>query len=431
MLDKIVYAGVSNSSYEQASRDMSKLADLSVGAKQIERIVKRIGAERCAERDQATAAFQQLPLLERKQTPAAVQDAALSVYVPAPVIAPDLAVAGVDGGRMQILERSPARASSVPPTTPEQADDEETAATERKGHWREDKIGLLLTMQSEPAATDPCPELPEHFKDPTRIVKLVRELKTKKAVAEEALAETPEPEQGQKALDDNGHQWQPPAVQTRDLVASRCPWGDFGVKLALVAWSQGFFAAPRKAFLGDGSDNNWTIHRRYFSSFTAILDIIHALSYVYAAALAGRSFKEGWPLYAQWMTWVWQGEVVQVIAALALRQAELGVPATDESETSPRSVVARALGYLHNHQDKMRYPEYRRQGLPITSSYVESAVKQINQRVKGTEKFWGKSGAESILHLRADYLSDSDPLADFWERRQSRQTGQYSTSMAV
>jgi hypothetical protein len=404
---------------------------LAVGAKQIERLVTRIGAERCAERDQASQAFQQLPLVERKQAPQVIQDAALSVYVPAPVTAPDLAVAGVDGGRLQIFERGAANGAgaTAPPSAADQ--DEDAQATERKGHWREDKIGLLMTMTSEPVPTDPCPELPEHFKDPTRIVKLVRQLKTKKAAAEEALEESPEPDQGQEALDDNGQQWQPPQMQTRELVASRCRWEDFAVKLALVAWSLGFFAAQRKAFLGDGSDNNWTIQRRYFSSFVAILDIIHALSYVYAAALAGRTFHEGWPLYAQWMSWVWQGEVAQVIAALALRQAELGLPEADESETSPRSIVARALGYLHNHQNKMRYPEYRRQGLPITSSYVESAVKQINQRVKGTEKFWTERGAESILHLRADYLSDSDPLADFWKRRQARQTGQYPTTLAV
>jgi hypothetical protein len=38
----------------------------------------------------------------------------------------------------------------------------------------------------------------------------------------------------------------------------------------------------------------------------------------------------------------------------------------------------------------MRYADYRQQGLPITSNYVESAVKQFNQRVKGTEKFWSE-----------------------------------------
>jgi hypothetical protein len=423
VLDRITFAGATNPSYEQASLAMSKLADLPVGAKQIERIVKRIGGERCQERDEAVAAFQELPLTQRKQAPADVDAPALLVYAPAPVPAPALAVIGTDGGRLQIRERGAAAASVEP--------DDDTAEDERKGHWREDKIGLLMTMDSEESASDPCPELPEHFKDPTRMAKLVRELKAKKSALQEALDETPEPEKGAEALDDNGYQWQPPKVRTRDLIASRCPWGDFAIKLAMVAWSQGFFGARRQAFLGDGSDNNWAIHRRYFSSFVPILDIIHVLSYVYAAALAGRSFKEGWPIYSQWMTWVWQGEVAQVIAALAVRQAELGVPDQDESTTTPRSIVARALGYLQNHKDKMRYPEYRRLGLPITSSYVESAVKQINQRVKGTEKFWAEAGAEPMLHLRADYLSASEPLTGFWERRQARQTGQYQTNLAA
>ena len=49
-------------------------------------------------------------------------------------------------------------------------------------------------------------------------------------------------------------------------------------------------------------------------------------------------------------------------------------------------------------------------GLPITSAVVESLVKQFNHRVKGTEKFWIESGAESVLQVRAAYpkLRSSD-----------------------
>ena len=132
-----------------------------------------------------------------------------------------------------------------------------------------------------------------------------------------------------------------------------------------------------------------------------ILDFIHALSYVFASATAGRPFPEGWSCYARWIEWMWQGEVEQIIAELAARQSELGMPAQDEGDTSPRQVVARALTYLQNHKGKMRYADYRRQGLPIMSSYVESAVKQFNFRVKGTEKFWSEDGSEGVLQLRA------------------------------
>ncbi len=62
----------------------------------------------------------------------------------------------------------------------------------------------------------------------------------------------------------------------------------------------------------------------------------------------------------------------------------------------------------------MKYPEFRQAGLPLTSSLMESTIKQMNARVKGTEKFWKKTSGEAVLHLRADSLSDSQPLQEFW-----------------
>jgi len=403
MLDKIVYAGVSNSSFEQGSQDLSKLAEVEVSAKQVERVCKRIGQERVAERDQAVDKYQALPLTERKQAPAGVT-------------APPLAIVGCDGGRVQIWERSGAAVEAEAATD---ADD-----GRRGQHWREDKIGLLMTMHSAVSASDPCPEIPESFVDPTRILKLARELKKQTRLGEEAVKETPQPETGVETLAENPGVYEPPEVQEKRLVGSRMRWPAFGPVLAMAAWQWGFFNAERKAFIGDGSDNNWTIWRQHFSSFTPILDFIHALSYVFAAAMAGQKFSEGWSIYKQWIRWVWRGEVAQVIAALAQRQLELGTPQDGDGDTNPRSIVAQALGYLQNHQSQMQYAEYRRQGLPVTSSYVESAVKQFNQRVKGTEKFWSEQGAEALLQLRADHLSDDQPLQSYWQARQDSQTGQ-------
>jgi hypothetical protein len=109
---------------------------------------------------------------------------------------------------------------------------------------------------------------------------------------------------------------------------------------------------------------------------------------------------------------------------LRQRQEELGLPPKDASATDPRKIVAVTLGYLETHQGRMDYARYRRLGLPIMSCYAESTVKQINHRVKGTEKFWSEAGAEAILQLRADYLSETQPLARFWQRRQQTATGQ-------
>ncbi len=427
---KIVYAGTNNPSFQQGSKDLAELMDLEVNAKQVERVTERIGQERCDQRDAGVQDYVSLPLTKRKDKPDGVT-------------APEVAVVGVDGGRLQIrddswLSQDEAVASAAKAEKTEEEEALPPDDTHRGKYWREDKIGVLMTMTSEEKETDPCPEIPAAFVDPTRILKLARELKTKKSAnveqsKQEAVGTTEMPEEVTQVLCEEGQKvkWRPPEVKDKHLTATRQPWPVFGPMVATLAWTLGFFLAARKAFIGDGSENNWALWRRSFSSFTPILDIIHAISYVYAAATADWPFAEGWPCYVRWVTWLWGGEVEKVIAELAQRQAELGPPQEGDGDTHPRMVVETALRYLQNHKDKMRYPEYRRLGLPITSSYVESAVKQFNQRVKGTEKFWTEEGAEALLQLRADCLSTANPLPAFWQARQDKASGQANYSQAA
>jgi hypothetical protein len=416
-----VRAGTKNPSFAKGSADLRDYLDLKVDPKQVERVTERIGQERCAQRDAEVERYLRLPLVERKAKPEGVT-------------APALAVVSVDGGRLQI-RRDAQPSAAGPPTADTDSTPEELPPDDkyRGKHWREDKIGLLMTMTSETQVSDPCPQVPSVFVDPTRIAKLARELKTKKAARQEAAEETEAAEEAEQVLRQPGQavRWQPPEVKDKHLTATRRPWAAFGPMVATLAWRLGFFQAPRRAFVGDGADNVWGVWRNHFSSFVAILDIIHAISYVFASAMAARRFADGWLCYRRWITWVWQGEVEKLIAELGQRQAELGVPQDADGETHPRQVVSLALGYLQNHKDKMRYPEYRRQGLPITSSYVESAVKQFNERVKGTEKFWTEAGAEALLQLSADYLSSGNVLADFWQDRQVKATGQNAYALAA
>jgi hypothetical protein len=481
VLAKIIYAGSNNTSFQQAQDELDHLAELDVSDKQVRRLCKRIGDERVAERDAAVIAYQELPLVQRKSAPAGVTPPAVAVVsvdggrvqiferppggatvtvnaaaeatatgakvVQRPITtvtvnvaaavaapAPDLVVdataprnadassSGPETAVAATAGHSPQAAGQV--ATPAAAGLEEEDEDRRGKFWREDKIGLLMTMQSAVSVDDPCPQIPKTFLNPTRMTKLVRELKKRAPPREEAAKETDDPQAGAEALRAPEAKWEPPEVQAKQLVATRRPWAEFGPQVATAAWTAGFFAATRKAFVADGAENNWTMHRQLFSSFVPILDFIHGLSYVFASASAGRGFKEGWAVYERWIQWVWSGAVEKVIAELAARQVELGSPTTDEPEGSPRAVVARALTYLKNNKERMGYADYRRQGLPITSCYVESAVKQINYRVKGTEKFWNEAGAEELLQLRADYLSEGHVMEDFWKRREDKETGQ-------
>ena len=187
----------------------------------------------------------------------------------------------------------------------------------------------------------------------------------------------------------------------------------------------GFAAALLKVFIADGSSTNWGIWQRHFKhlEFVPVLDFIHALTYVYSAAMAGRSRESGSPVYIRWITWVWQGAVPRVIAELAARVVELGPLPPDAADTDPRQILADTLTYLTNQQSRMNYPTYRKMGLPITSSHIESTVKQISRRVKGSEKFWTEPGGEALLQLRADQLCDTAPLDTYWQHRPQNATG--------
>jgi hypothetical protein len=92
-------------------------------------------------------------------------------------------------------------------------------------------------------------------------------------------------------------------------------------------------------------------------------------------------------------------------------QSQRGEPPKDCEDKDPRKVLAETITYLRNNLSRMDYPRYRREGLPITSAHMESLVKEIGYRVKGTEKFWNDGpSAESILQIRAAALCDDDRL---------------------
>ena len=424
---KIVYAGVQTHSFTEGAQHLEKLAEVTIPVKHVERLTRQVGEERLTERADQVAVWEELPLVEREQSPGS----------PPPAVA----VVEMDGGRMQIREPNwggtedaavAVPTATAPPQVAESTSaasaaepDAATASAARHNHWREDKVGCLLTMTSTVSATDPCPEIPAVFVDPLRALALAQGI-GKTAVPEGAPFARAGPAAPTPAAETTAEAQRRPSVpelEQRVIVASRANNHAFGPMLAAMAWGLGLLAATRRAFVADGASGNWTVQKTWFPRFEPILDFLHALTYVYAAAMAGRKFAEGWPIYKEWIQRVWSGQVANVIAALTERQHELGQPQASDQQGSPRQVIHEALSYLTNNQEYMKYDEYRRQGLPLMSSYVESTVKQINRRVKGTEKFWSEEGAEPILQLRADYLSDTDPMAAFWQRRQKNMTG--------
>ena len=177
----------------------------------------------------------------------------------------------------------------------------------------------------------------------------------------------------------------------------------FGKQMEREAKRRRFGEAKIKAFLGDGLPWNWSIQKSHFRDFTPILDFIHALSYLFVAAKAvHQADEEAWDQYLVWMRGAWQGEISQILEELRRWQTKQGEPPADAPDQDPRVILATTTTYLENNRDRMKYPEYRQAGMPVTTAWMESLVKEMNYRVKGTEMFWNDpEGAEAILQVRA------------------------------
>src|SRR5439155_15620988 len=227
--------------------------------------------------------------------------------------------------------------------------------------------------------------------------------------------------------------WPPKRTKNaRSCVATMQACAEFGKMVAAEAYRRNFQAAARGALLGDGSSWIWNLQEKWFRDLTPVVDFVHALTYLYVTATAlASSVTERWQWYVTWMTLLWQGRVRQVIEDLEARLARLEpfmgpdkLPPTD-----PREALRRTLTYLKNNEPRMNYSDYRKQGLPVSSSMVESLIKEINYRVKGTEKFWGNpEGAEAILQIRAALLSDDDRLANHIDSRPGSAFRRHTTS---
>ncbi len=385
MYRRIVFAAAQGVSFGEAAESLSELGELTLLPKRVWRAAKRIGEERVAEARQAAVEYGQLPLPAQRQSPVEQVPQVVSVQM--------------DGGRFQLRERLAA-----------ELDTSETESND-DGFWREYKAGVLLSMKSEVYEEDPCPDLPATFADPGKMREIAREIKGFTSDSQVSI------KADEAAGPDFKERVGRPETLVKSVVATSGDVDAFGPLLARAAYDRGFHAALRKAFVADGSPTNWGVWRRYFSHYVPILDFVHALMYVYAAAMTGRNANEGWSAYRDWSQWLWKGEVRRLLDALEKRQQELGVPEPKETGT-PRA-VANSLAYLTNQRERMKYDQYRKQGLPITSSPIESTVKQINRRIKGTEKFWDE-GADPMLHLVADRLSQTNAVTKFWSRRLDR-----------
>jgi hypothetical protein len=382
LVKKITVTAADTRSFERAARVMRDAGDQPVSAKTIERVVHDIGGELAGRRDSDPK-----------------DGGALAHHPEAP---PGLAVVECDGGR--IRTREPGHGPGV----------------HGSGEgWRETKAACLIRAQRQTFDEDPQPEPPQCFSDPEHVAKIAEsEALSVAAPPSGSSRETTVDDRVEAALPPIAGDWRPKRLVRTVLAGLACS-KVFGTQMAREAKRRRFFEAMARAFLGDGLPWNWSIWKDHFPTFTPILDFIHVLSYLFLVSKAvHREAADAWDQYLVWMRGCWRGEVSQVIEELRQWQAKLGEPPEEAPENDPRRIVSRTITYLRNNQSRMDYPAYRREGLPVTTAWMESLVKELNYRVKGTEMFWNNpEGAEAILQVRAAALCDDGRSVDHLKTR--------------
>jgi hypothetical protein len=211
----------------------------------------------------------------------------------------------------------------------------------------------------------------------------------------------------------------PPQPLVTTYVATMADTQTFGKLVRLEAERRGLRQAQTVLVMGDAG--NWIdpLNERERLGDERIVDYYHAAAHLHQAAQAasGGDRPEEVKFAERLKNHLWKGRREEVIGLLQEHAERLGPPREADGADPPRRILAQTVGYFRSHGCHMDYPRYRAKGWPIGSGVTESAVKQFNKRVKGTEQFWNVPQVESILSLRALWLSQDDRWRRYWNCR--------------
>jgi hypothetical protein len=185
---------------------------------------------------------------------------------------------------------------------------------------------------------------------------------------------------------------------------------EFAQRVDREARRRGFDQARRRVVLGDAAPWIWNLADELFPGATQIVDLFHAKGHLGDVAKA--IYGAGSDLAEQWAKQrrdeLDQGKLHAVLAALR-------VHANSNEE------ARKCLHYVIRNRRRMRYPEFRAQGLCTSTGVVEAGCKTaIGTRCKRAGMHWTVAGAEAIIALRCCKLSGR--FEDFWERRSAAPT---------
>jgi hypothetical protein len=202
-------------------------------------------------------------------------------------------------------------------------------------------------------------------------------------------------------------------VRAKNL--SYCAWlggvEDFAKQQWAEAVRRGMPRSRDQVVLGDGAPWIWNLADDCYPDSVRIVDWYHAMEHLWSGANAVYG-----PETAAARRWVKRreeqlalGEVHKIIAALEqLAEVELvEVKGEGAIGSELQRDLEREANYFRTNKRRMHYQDFREEGYPIGSGMVESGCKNVvGARLKGPGMRWSRTGAERMLALRSELLSD-------------------------
>jgi hypothetical protein len=183
---------------------------------------------------------------------------------------------------------------------------------------------------------------------------------------------------------------------------------EFARRIYSVAYQRGWARAASKVVLGDGAVWIWNLATEQFPGAILIVDFYHTSEHLHKLSRllfpGEEAARRAWTTSAADL--LDKGEIemlVAVVRSLVSERPELAGKLNTEAE------------YFERNAAKMRYPDFRAQGLFVGSGVIEAGCKTvIGSRLKQSGMFWTVQGANRIIALRCCRVSGK--FEDFWEQ---------------
>jgi len=181
--------------------------------------------------------------------------------------------------------------------------------------------------------------------------------------------------------------------------------------------------------LTDGAEALQDKMRAALPEYTLVLDIIHAVEYLWDAAnaLLGERHPERTAWVRGHLIALLRGQTDQVVAALTTAADEHTLSATQQQ------AIATTIRYYRRNAPYMHYDQYLERGWPIGTGVIESACGHlVKDRMEQAGMRWTKAGAHAILDLRAVRVTDDwDAYWAFHRQRQHHRLYGTASSLSV